>query len=178
MILVFLLNFAACHAVVGQELSVKWLKDSTAVSYKLVHPLHLIEATSKEVTFDMRIDTTRKEITSVSASVDVTTFDSGNSSRDSHAMEVVDAITYPDVVFKSTGVRAHGDTCSITGSLSFHGITKTIIAEILPIWSANRMHVNGYFGFTLSDFKIERPSLLMIPVKDTLTFTLKGACIW
>ncbi|HTP12644.1 MAG TPA: YceI family protein, partial [Bacteroidota bacterium] len=36
--------------------------------------------------------------------VDVTTFDSGNSNRDSHAMEVVDALTYPDVQFTSTSV--------------------------------------------------------------------------
>ena len=85
------------------------VKKESYVTYKLTHPLHEIEATSKDVYCVANIDPVKKEIKNVSVQIDVTTFDSGNSNRDSHAsMETVDAITYPDVRFISTSVYQGG----------------------------------------------------------------------
>lgn len=149
-------------------------KERTSVVYTLVHPLHTIEATSKDAVFHAEIDTSARSISSVSATVDVTTFDSGNSNRDSHAMEVIDAIDYPDVTFSSTRIMREGggDTLDVTGNLTFHGITKAIAAVVVPTWSASRLTVRCAFNISFTDFKIDRPSLLMIPVKDTLKFSL------
>jgi hypothetical protein len=38
-------------------------------------------------------------------------------------------------------------------------------------WSVDKIEVRGSFVLSLTDFKIERPSLLMIPVEDALRFT-------
>jgi hypothetical protein len=37
----------------------------------------------------------------------------------------------------------------------------------------NRLTVTGNFVISLTEFKVERPSLLMIPVKDELRFSFK-----
>ena len=147
----------------------------SSVTYKLVHPLHEIEATSKDVQYLLDADVAAKKIERVAARVDVTTFDSGNSNRDSHAMEVIDAITYPDVRFISTSIVQTGDSIYVTGRLTFHGVTKEVTIAGKLNWPADKLVMNGGFDVSLEAFKIERPSLLMIPVEDKLSFTVTAA---
>lgn len=156
---------------VAQERSVVASKNDSWVSYRLVHPLHLIEATSKDVLFTATLNTSSKRVVNVVAQVDVMTFDSGNSNRDSHAMEVVDAIGYPDVTFRSASTSEHGDSIHVAGNLTFHGITRNIAASAIATWSPEKLSVRGGFDISLESFKIERPTLLLIPVEDTLRFS-------
>jgi polyisoprenoid-binding protein YceI len=159
----------------SQPRSIEAIKNISPVTYKLVHPLHEIEATSKDVSIKAVIDPGKEEIKSVSAEVDVMTFDSGNSNRDSHAMEVIDAITYPDVTFAGNTVAQAGDSITVNGKLTFHGVTKDITMLGVTSWSDDSLKVQGRFDITLTGFNIERPSLLMIPVKDTLYFSLMAS---
>ncbi len=154
------------------------IKDESKLTYYLSHPLHEVEATSKEVVYRLDVDPASHQLKSVSASVDVTTFDSGNSNRDSHAMEVVDALTYPEASFSSTSISQSGDSVKVTGKLTFHGVTKEVTIPAALKWSPNRLDVNGSFEISLTAFKIDRPSLLMIPVSDALKFTIVAAYRW
>jgi len=158
----------------GQVKSFDSVKDETWVTYRLSHPLHKIEAMSKDVNFHVVIDTVKKEIQAVSAQVDVTTFDSGNSNRDSHAMEVIDAIDFPEVTFSGKTMSHSGDSLLVSGDLNFHGIQKNIAVSVIPEWLPAELKVHGEFAVSLTDFKIDRPSLLMIPVSDTLRFSLSA----
>ncbi|HET7152314.1 MAG TPA: YceI family protein [Candidatus Kapabacteria bacterium] len=149
-----------------------------SMTYHLVHPLHKIEATSNNVQYKVEMDPTSHAIKSVSGTVDVTTFSSGNSNRDSHAMEVIDALDYPDASFTSDSVVAKGssgDSLWVKGKMTFHGVTKDVLIPVGTKWSQNRLDVNGSFDVTLTEFNIERPSLLMIPVEDNLSFDFSAA---
>jgi polyisoprenoid-binding protein YceI len=143
------------------------------ITYKLTHPLHEVEATSKKGICLIYADAQKKEIKDVLVQVPVTSFDSGNSNRDSHAMEVVDAISIPSAKFVSTNIEENGDSLKVSGKLTFHGVTKDIIINAVTDWSTNRLTVNGLFNISLTEFKVDRPSLLLIPVNDNLKFTLK-----
>jgi polyisoprenoid-binding protein YceI len=123
------------------------------------------------VVYHVDIDVAKKEILNVSADVDVTTFDSGNSNRDSHAMEVIDAIDYPEASFAGSSVTQIGDSLKIAGKMNFHGVTHDIVMMALPRWTSDKLEVTGQFDLSLTAFKIERPSLLLIPVEDALRFT-------
>jgi polyisoprenoid-binding protein YceI len=158
--------------VAGQTKSVECSKDETSVTYLLTHPLHHMESTSKEIECRIDIDPIKKEIKATSVQIDVTTFNSGNSNRDSHAMEVIDAITYPDVTFLSTSIIQNADSLKAMGKLTFHGVTKDIIIIAATTWKPNQLEVKGSFDLSLTDFKVERPSLLMIKCDDTLRFLL------
>ncbi len=147
-------------------------KDGTSITYHLVHPLHKVDAVSKDIVATAELDQAAKRIMGVTVQVDVTTFDSGNSNRDSHAMEVIDAIEYPEAMFTSTQIEQRGDSLYATGKLNFHGITRDVVIAAKPSWSQDKLIVDGAFSILLSDFKVERPSLLMIPVDNTLRFTL------
>ncbi|HXX62396.1 MAG TPA: YceI family protein [Bacteroidota bacterium] len=170
--------YVLCLILVGvtgtaaQVTHLKQQKEGSLMTYKLVHPLHHVEATSKEVVYDVQADATKKEIRSVSGWVDVTTFDSGNSNRDSHAMEVIDAISYPEAKFESADVLQRGDSLIVKGKLTFHGVTKDVLALCKASWSEGKLEVDGGFDVSLTAFNIDRPSLLMIPVEDRLSFSL------
>ena len=144
----------------------------SSITYQLTHPLHEIESTSKEARCSIAVDLGNKSIKQVSVAVDVTTFNSGNSNRDSHAMEVIDALSYPEASFTSTNISQNGDSLKISGKLTFHGITRDILIRAAQKWTNNKLIVNGKFEISLTAFKVERPSLLMIPVKDELKFSL------
>lgn len=148
------------------------IKKESSITYQLTHPLHEVESTSKDAYCAIEVDPNTKEIKKVSVQVDVTTFNSGNSNRDSHAMEVIDALSYPDARFASTNISQKGDSLKVAGKLTFHGITKDILISAATKWSKDKLVVNGNFDISLTAFKVERPSLLMIPVKDTLKFSL------
>jgi polyisoprenoid-binding protein YceI len=161
--------------LLAQTKSVDVIKSESSITYGLSHPLHHIEATSKEGWFRVEIDPAKKEIKSVSAQVDVMTFDSGNSNRDSHAMEVVESIKYPDVMFAGTAITQKDDSIFVSGKLTFHGVTKDIVMKGVATWGDHKLIVEGGFQLSLTAFKIERPSLLMVPVGDALQFSLKAA---
>lgn len=173
LLFVAMLFFFIHDGVIAQVRKIDSNKNGTSVTYRLEHPLHKIEATSKDAQFHAEVDTSSKTIKSVTADVDVMTFDSGNSNRDSHAMEVIDAITYPDVSFSGTKIDAQGDSLSVTGMLTFHGVTKEVVANVVQKWLPDELDVEGGFNISLTAFNIDRPSLLMIPVSDTLRFSLK-----
>jgi polyisoprenoid-binding protein YceI len=149
-------------------------KIESSVTYTLSHLLHTFDAVSKDVMFHVDADVAAKKIKTVTAQVDVTTFDSGNSNRDSHAMEVIDAITYPYVAFTGTSVTQYGDSLRVEGKLTFHGVTKDIVMLGKTIWTQNKLEVQGNFVLSLTAFNIERPALLLVPVSDDLHFFLKA----
>jgi hypothetical protein len=175
-ILTLLLGVVAL--VSAQPRIVEALKGESWIAYRLVHPLHVIDAKSTSPVYRVGLDPATKEIKSVAAEVEVMSFNSGNSNRDSHAMEVVDALTYPEVIFTSTAVVQKEDSLFVTGKLTFHGVTKEITMDGTASWQPNRVDVHGAFTIGLTEFKIDRPSLLMIPVEDKLTFTLASAFSW
>ena len=159
----------------AQVKTVNSIKGESSATYLLVHPMHEIEATSKEVVYTASLNPGTKSIQSVTAAADVTSFDSGNSNRDSHAMEVVDALSFPEVTFASTSIVPQGNSLIVVGKLTFHGVTNDVTATAIPEWGSDKVVVHAIMPLSLTAFKVERPALLFIPVKDTLRFTLTAA---
>jgi polyisoprenoid-binding protein YceI len=174
---IIILLFGICFGTLAQPKLAEVIKGESSVTYRLTHLLHTVESVSKDVTYRVEIDAAKKEIKTVSAQVDVTTFDSGNSNRDSHAMEVIDAMTYPYASFSSTSIAQRGDSLTVAGKLTFHGVTKDVVLLGTTKWSQNKLEVDGGFEISLTAFHVERPSLLMVPVKDELVFTLKASFV-
>lgn len=168
-ILAIVLGLGATYAQVRK---IEAIKDESSITYKLTHPLHEIEAVSKEGYCAIDADPAAKIIKHTYVKVAVTSFNSGNSSRDSHAMEVVDALSFPDAKFVSTNIEQQGDNLKVTGKMTFHGVTNMITFQAYAKWNGDKLAITGSFVLSLTAFKVERPSLLMVPVKDELEFTV------
>jgi polyisoprenoid-binding protein YceI len=145
-------------------------KTKTTITYKLHHPAHEVEATSDALTVKIEYDKDKQQITKAISQVKVTTFDSRNSSRDSHAMEAVESSKYPTTTFKGTGVSYSGNTMKIYGGLTFHGVTKNVTINATQSTNGNTLTIKGSFGISLDDHKVERPTLLFVPTDEYLHF--------
>ncbi len=88
-------------------------------------------------------------------------FNSGNSSLDSNAMGAVEALRFPNVIFRSNSIEHNGETIYIAGSLEFHGIKKDIEIEAEIEDTEDLIKIYTTFKVKLSDFEIKRPSLFL-----------------
>jgi polyisoprenoid-binding protein YceI len=173
-VIVFAAVMLNVTSLFAQKCGLDFVKEESWMSYTLHHPLHTFDAVSKDIQYTVALDSTCRQVTGVTGTVDVTTFDSKNSNRDSHAMEVVDAITFPDATFASTHVTQDGENLTVTGNLTFHGVTKEVVAAGTAKWADRKLTVEEHFSFCMTSFGIERPSLLLMPVNDTLHFALQA----
>ena len=78
--------------------------------------------TGRVVTGDDLLDS------SVTAEVDVTSFDTDNPQRDEHirSADFLHATQYPTMTYRSTGVRRDGDHLLVDGELTLRGITRQV----------------------------------------------------
>ena len=87
---------------------------------------------------------------SVNATIELASIDTGNADRDAHvrSADFLDVEQYPELVYKSTGVRAEGDDYIVDGELTLHGVTRPVTLAL---------EVNGFqpvtpFGDTRAGF--------------------------
>ncbi|MCB0688086.1 MAG: YceI family protein [Saprospiraceae bacterium] len=143
-------------------------KDHSSIAYTMHHPLHTWTGTSKEVTSIIVWNAKENEINQVAVTVKMSTFDSQNANRDSHAMEVAEALKFPTISFVSTEIKPEGDSLSVSGKLNFHGIDRTISFKAAKNGSGNNLVVMGSFKIKLTDFDITPPSLMAISTDDEM----------
>ena len=112
-------------------------------------------------------DAVNQTANSCSLRVDLATFDSGNSNRDSNMLTYLDIFQYPDVMFVSNEISVEGINAAIKGKLTFHGITKDINLTA-DISFTDGFNAEGSFIILLSDYEVERPALLFIKIADEM----------
>jgi polyisoprenoid-binding protein YceI len=86
---------------------------------------------------------------SVTAEIDLTSIDTGNSQRDDHirSADFFEVETYPTMTYASTGIREDGDGFVLDGELTLKGVTRSVPLEL---------ELNGFgpdpFGGTRAGF--------------------------
>jgi len=136
------------------------------IKYFGSHAMHNWSGTSTQAKTSVSYDGS-KENGSVIVKVRLDSFDSKLYSRDSNMLYYTDAIEFPEVVFKSTQAKVVNDSIYIEGNLTFHGITKKVKTSAF-IKLDEYPSVNGTFDINLSDFDVQRPSLMFIKIKDRI----------
>ncbi len=174
-IVLFIIICVVTSSAIAQMKILTSIKGESSAVYFMVHPMHKFDATSKDVVYTTSLDPGARSNKTVAAVVDVTSFDSGNSNRDSHAMEVIDAMSFPETTFTSTSIVPQENSLMIGGKLTFHGVTHDISVIAIPEWGSDKLVVHATMNISLTAFKVERPALLFIPVEDTLKFVLTAA---
>jgi len=138
------------------------------ISYDGKHPAHNWTGISKEIqgTFELnKEDLTQSK---VDLFVPVFSFDSKNANRDSNMLDVVEEYYYPYVRFISSKIEKVDDGFNVVGNLSFHGINKEFTIPVSLIQDDKRIVVESDFSIMLTDFKIRRPSLLTIKIRNQI----------
>lgn len=151
---------------------------ASSIMYSMSHPLHDWDASAKNFKTVITYDDASKRISSVAVVAKVQSFDSGNSNRDSHAIEVLEALKYPNITFVSNDIEQNGESLAVNGKLTFHGVTKPASCRATRKDAASSMTVTGKMDVDMRAFGVEPPSLMGMATKEnirvefTMTFRL------
>ena len=140
--------------------------ERSSISYSGKHFLHKWSAENKNISGLFQIE--NESISNIGIVAKVSDFKSGNSSLDSNSLRVLEALQFPNVIFKSTIVNQEDGQIIFEGEMNFHGIEKdfTISAEVTHRNEITQL--SGKFIVSLTDFLVERPSLLTRKINDEI----------
>jgi polyisoprenoid-binding protein YceI len=169
--LVFILFLMLHLGTRAQAVQLKADRTKSYIKYYMKHAVHGWSGISKDLGCVVQLNG-KEEIEKVAATVKVKSFDSDNSNRDSHMLEVTDALTYPSISFYSTSVARNGSSYAVKGVLSFHGVDRPIAFDMAEERSGKERKLKGGFRFLLEDHLIERPSLFMVKTDNEVKVEL------
>src|SRR5438445_5977772 len=144
----------------------QWVLEKSTLTYHVSHPLHQTEGVShaargKGVCHAGQCD--------FLIAVPVKTFDSGDSNRDLHMLQVTRGAQFPMVMVRTRLSEDASASATIYADLEVQFAGQTVEYKQVPLQQATQgaeTRISGTIPATLSDFKIDPPSLLTIPVKN------------
>ncbi len=147
------------------------LVGSGTVEYRLVHKFHKITGVSKAMAIRGSVDGTGLKIM---ARAQVSTFDSGNANRDAHMMEAVDGEKHPWVSVRAAlpGFKlptSGTTTVTVQAAVELRGVAVQRPIDIKLVTNDGvRFKASFEFDESLTAHKIERPTLMFVPVDDVI----------
>ena len=153
---------------------------ASAVRFHVNHKLHTVDGVSTAAEGKAILDPDGTVRTMVR--IPVQSFDSGDSNRDSHMLETLQAGKFPFVTFKGVGkvpgTSPGGRPAGVTlrGELDFHGVKRPVEVPATVEFAADgSARVQGTLVVSLEAHQVERPSMLAMKLDDdcTITFDLK-----
>ena len=162
--------------VISSLLATQYEVTSNKIVYYGVHALHKWEGSTTKTTGTLSYDKNKKTY-SCNITVPLNTFSSGNDNRDSNMLTYCNAITYPDIIFRSKMIAVNNESIDIEGIIEFAGKKRNLktVAHVIEL-NENEFSIQGEFEILLSDFGIPQPSLLFIKMEDNILikYSIKG----
>ena len=143
----------------------------SSISYSGNHFLHKWSAENNNLSGLIKID--NENILNIGIVAKVSDFKSGNSSLDSNSYRVLEALKYPNIIFKSLSIEEVDGMLNIEGLIEFHGIERSIDVIVKSSNIENNNQLFGEFTINLSDFSVERPSLLLQKIDNQITIVFE-----
>lgn len=146
----------------------QWVLDHSTLTYHISHPLHEVNGVShaargKGVCHAGQCD--------FLAAAPVKSFDSGDTNRDLHMIEITRGAEFPMVVVRTQLPDGEMKDSTIHADLEIQFAGQTAhykqVSFQLTV-QGNEVHLTGTVPATLADFKIKPPELLAIPVKNDI----------
>ena len=146
----------------------QWVLQQNTLTYHVSHPLHQSEGVShaakgKGVCHAGQCD--------FLIAVPVKSFDSGDSNRDLHMIQVTRGAEFPLVTVRTRLPESDATASAINADLEIQFAGQTAQYKQVPFKldkQGNQIHITGTIPATLVDFKIDPPSLLTMPVKNEI----------
>jgi hypothetical protein len=146
----------------------QWILEQGTLTYHVSHPLHQTEGVShaargKGVCHVGQCD--------FLIAVTVKSFDSGDSNRDLHMLQATRGAQFPIVTVRTRLPEAASTSATVHADLEIQFAGQTAQYKQVPfqlVTQGNEIRISGTIPATLSDFKIEPPTLLTMPVKNEI----------
>ena len=151
----------------------QWVLAKSTLKYHVSHPLHEVDGVSHAA--KGKGDCQSGQCNFLIA-VPVKSFDSGDSNRDLHMIEVTRGAQFPMVVVRSQLPEAEIKSGTVHADLEVQFAGQTAYYKQVPleiVMQGNEIKLIGTIPATVSDFKIDPPKLLMMPIKNEIPVRLE-----
>lgn len=105
----------------------------SVISFKVRHLLGKVTGRFRQLSGVINLDREHPEQSSVNATIQVKSIDTGIAKRDEHlkSADFFQAEKFPEISFKSQSIKRTGkESGEITGELSMHGVTRRIVLHV------------------------------------------------
>jgi hypothetical protein len=164
--LAFLLFTA--FAALAQTPDHTWVLDSSSLTYHMTHPVHEVEGTSHAAKGK---GICHAGTCAFLVAAPVRTFDSGDTNRDLHMLQVVRGAEFPVITVKFQVPESAIALPALDADLeiTFAGQTAHYSHVRFQQEIQNREHrIVGIVPATLTDFKIDPPRFLTVPIRNEI----------
>jgi len=146
----------------------EWMLKQSTLTYHVSHPLHRVEGVShaargKGLCHEGQCD--------FLIAVPVKSFDSGDSNRDLHMIQVTHGAEFPMITVRTRLPEAASASASVSADLEIEFAGQTVRYQQIAFRLAtqgNETRISGTIPATLADFKIDPPSLFTLSVKNEI----------
>ncbi|MEL6616398.1 MAG: YceI family protein [Bacteroidota bacterium] len=152
------------------------------ITYAGTSALHDWTGTSRRVTGTVDLDRSAPARSSFTIQAPVSSFDSGNGTRDRKMREATEASRFPTVRFASRSIQvrswsgsagARSGRWRVTGDLTFHGRTRRVSVNVEARESRGRFIATGTFPISLAAYGVERPGIGPVKIGDQITLSFE-----
>ena len=146
----------------------QWGLEQSTLTYHVSHPLHQVDGVSRAAKGRGACHAGQCDFL---IAVPVKSFDSGDSNRDLHTLQVARGGQFPMVTVRSHLPEDAAGSAMIHADLEIQFAGQTANYKQVPFQQTtqgNEIRISGTIPTTLSDFKIDAPSLLALPVKNEI----------
>ncbi len=150
------------------QLDHQWVLEESTLTDHVSHPLHQSEGVSHAARGK---GVCHAGLCDFLIAVPVKSFDSGDSNRDLHMLQVTRGAQFPIVSVRTRLLETASASTAIHCDLEIQFAGQTAQYKQVPFQLAaqgNQIRISGTIPATLSDFEIDPPSLLAIPVKNEM----------
>lgn len=163
---VWLAAFLALHFLASTDS--QWSLEQSTLTYRVSHPLHDTDGVShaargKGVCHAGQCD--------FLIAVPVKSFDSGDSNRDLHMLQVTRGGEFPLITVRTRLPETASASATILADLEIQFAGQTVAYKNVAFESSaesNQTRISGTIPATLAAFKIDPPSLFAIAVKNDM----------
>lgn len=106
----------------------------SSAEFKVKHMMiSNVKGSIKGITGELTEHATDSSLSSIEATLDVSTLSTGDAQRDGHlkSADFLETEKYPTISFKSTSVQSKGaEGYTVTGDLTLHGVTRPVTLAV------------------------------------------------
>jgi hypothetical protein len=163
-----LLAFLLVALPVFAQADSQWVLEQSTLTYHMSHPMHEVDGGSHAAKGKGNCHAGQCDFL---IGVPVKSFDSGDSNRDLHMQQATRSAQSPMVIVRTRFPEAATASPTIYADLEVQFAGQTAHYKHVPfqrMTQGNDARISGTIPATCSDFKIDRPSFLTVPIKNEI----------
>jgi hypothetical protein len=146
----------------------QWVLEQSTLTYHMSHPMHEVDGVSRAAKGK---GVCHAGMCDFLIAAPVKSFDSGDTNRDLHMLEATRGAQFPMVVVRTRFPESEIASSTLYADLEVQFAGQTAHYAHVPFQrtsQGNQVRIMGVVPATCSDFKIERPSFLTVPIKNEI----------